>query len=89
MLSLRGRSCFKFGRQCRAQTEPGRVQVVPCSVAHGSSGQRVAAAIEFCGVSAGNLASTATIVCHKPKHFGVQCAYESGCRSVRNAVQDD
>ena len=89
MLRLRARSCFKFGRQCRAQTEPGRVQVVPCSVAHGSSCQRVAAAIEFCGGSAGNLASIATIVCHEPKHFGVQCAYESGCRSVRNAVQDD
>ena len=89
MLRLRARSCFKFGRQCRAQTEPGRVQVVPCSVAHGSSGQRVAAAIEICGVIAGNLASTATIVCHEPKQFGVQCAYESGCRSVRNAVQDD
>ena len=89
MSSLRGRSGFKFARQCRAQTEPGRVQMVPCSVEHGSSGQRVAAAVEFCGVSADNLASTATIVCHEPKHFGVQCARGSGCRSVRNAVQDD
>ena len=89
MLRLRAQSCFKFGRQCRAQTEPNRVQVVSCSVAHGSSGQRVAAAIEFCCVSAGNLALTANIVCHKPKQFGVQCAYESGCRSVRNAMQDD